>query len=52
MIQYAVLLAIIICAGDYWMPAFAGMTAVFIDRPSRSSPAMTSISYTRIGIST
>jgi hypothetical protein len=35
MIQYAVLFAILICAGDYWIPAFAGMTAVFVDRPSR-----------------
>jgi hypothetical protein len=30
MIQYAALLDFFTGAGDYWIPAFAGMTAAFL----------------------
>jgi hypothetical protein len=33
MIQYAALLENFIPAGDYWIPAFAGMTAALVERP-------------------
>jgi hypothetical protein len=50
MIQYAALPETFIPAGDYWIPAFAGMTAVLVERPSRF--AGNDDCHTRIGIST
>jgi hypothetical protein len=38
-------------AGDYWIPAFAGMTAVRVGRAAPFSPAKKQ-DHTRIGIST
>jgi hypothetical protein len=51
MIQYAVPLGIFIPAGDYWIPAIAGMTAVVVGLVPCFSPER-GRSYTRIGIST
>jgi hypothetical protein len=50
MIQYAALPETLIPSGDYWIPAFAGMTAVLVERPSRL--AGNEEPHTRIGIST
>jgi hypothetical protein len=50
MIQYAALPETFIPAGDYWIPAFAGMTAAPVERPSRL--AGNDDCHTRIGIST
>ena len=44
MIQYAELLDFFTGAGDYWIPAYAGMTVVFLSGARRA--------HTRIGIST
>jgi hypothetical protein len=50
MIQYAALPETLIPSSDYWIPAFAGMTAVLVERPSRL--AGNKEPHTRIGIST
>jgi hypothetical protein len=50
MIQYAALPKAFIPAGDYWIPAFAGMTAVRVERSPRL--AGNDDCHTRIGIST
>ena len=42
--QYAELLDFFTGAGDYWIPAYAGMTVVFLSGARRA--------HTRIGIST
>jgi hypothetical protein len=53
MIQYAVRFEVFIHAGDYWIPAFAGMTAVFVGWPACFSAGNVGVSsHTRIGIST
>ena len=59
MIQYAELLEFFTGAGDYWIPAFAGMTAAFLSGATLSHKGrgkMASVSreadHTRIGIST
>jgi hypothetical protein len=36
MIQYAELLDFFTSAGDYWIPAFAGMTAAFLSATTLS----------------
>jgi hypothetical protein len=59
MIQYAELLDFFTGAGDYWMPAFAGMTATFLSGATLSHKGRGKIgvcvagsAHTRIGIST
>jgi hypothetical protein len=59
MIQYAVLLDFFAGAGDYWIPAFAGMTAAFLSGATLSHKGRGGIrvlvarrAHTRIGIST
>jgi hypothetical protein len=59
MIQYAAQFEAFICAGDYWIPAFAGMTALVLPSATLSHKGRGKIrvrlarnSYTRIGIST
>jgi hypothetical protein len=59
MIQYAELLDFITGAGDYWIPAFAGMTAVFLSGVILSHKGKAKVGilvarnrHTRIGIST
>ena len=59
MIQYAELLDFFIGAGDYWIPAFAGMTAAFLSGATLShkgrgkgSGCIARSRHTRIGIST
>ena len=54
MIQYAELLDFFTGAGDYWMPAFVGMTATFLSGATLSHKlrALVAIRHTRIGIST
>jgi hypothetical protein len=59
MIQYAEPLDFLAGAGDYWIPAFAGMTAVFLSGATLSHKGRGEVSvrfarsrHTRIGIST
>ena len=59
MIQYAVLLDFFTGAGDYWIPAFAGMTATLLSGATLSHKGRGKVSsrvarsrHTRIGIST
>jgi hypothetical protein len=59
MIQYAELLDFITGAGDYWIPAFAGMTAAFLSgatlshkRRGKVGVLVARSAHTRIGIST
>jgi hypothetical protein len=59
MIQYAELLDFFTGAGDYWIPAFAGMTAAFLSGATLShkgrgwaSIRVARSRHTRIGIST
>jgi hypothetical protein len=59
MIQYAELLEFFTGAGDYWIPAFAGMTAAFLSGATLShkgrgtaSARVAGSAHTRIGIST
>ena len=53
MIQYAVRFEVFRGAGDYRIPAFAGMTAVFVGRPAYFSTGNVGVNpHTRIGIST
>jgi hypothetical protein len=59
MIQYAELLDFFTGAGDYWIPAFAGMTATFLSGATLSHKGRGKVSarvvgsaHTRIGIST
>ena len=59
MIQYAALLDFFAGAGDYWIPAFAGMTAAFLSGATLSHKGRGEIRvrvarsrHTRIGIST
>jgi hypothetical protein len=59
MIQYAELLDFFTGAGDYWIPAFAGMTAAFLSGATLSHKGRGKVgvlvagsSHTRIGIST
>jgi hypothetical protein len=59
MIQYAELLDFFTGAGDYWIPAFAGMTAAFLSGATLSHKGRGKVGvcvapnrHTRIGIST
>ena len=59
MIQYAELLDFFTGAGDYWIPAFAGMTAAFLSGATLShrgkgkvGAGVAGSTHTRIGIST
>jgi hypothetical protein len=59
MIQYAELLDFFTGAGDYWIPAFAGMTVVFLSGATLSHKGrrdfrvlLAGRTHTRIGIST
>jgi hypothetical protein len=57
MIQYAELLKFFTGAGEYWIPAFAGMTAGFLFGTSRKGRGKVTVRFarnrhTRIGIST
>jgi hypothetical protein len=59
MIQYAELLDFFTGAGDYWIPAFAGMTATLLSGATLSHKGRGKVSirvarnrHTRIGIST
>ena len=58
MIQYAELLDFFTGAGDYWIPAFAGMTATLLSGATLSHKgrgeveAFLVVRHTRIGIST
>jgi len=58
MIQYAELLGFFAGAGDYWIPAFTGMTVVFLSGATLSHKGRGKIgtwvvgTHTRIGIST
>jgi hypothetical protein len=59
MIQYAELFDFFTGAGDYWIPAFAGMTAAFLSGATLSHKGRGKIGvrfarlrHTRIGIST
>jgi hypothetical protein len=58
MIQYAELLDFVTGAGDYWIPAFAGMTSAFLrDTLSHKGRGKVTVRFarsghTRIGIST
>jgi hypothetical protein len=59
MIQYAELLDYFTGASDYWIPAFAGMTAAFLSGATLSHKRRGGIkvlvaggAHTRIGIST
>jgi hypothetical protein len=59
MIQYAERLDFFTGAGDYWIPAFAGMTATFLSGATLSNKGRGKVSirvarnrHTRIGIST
>ena len=59
MIQYAELLEFFTGAGDYWIPAFAGMTAAFLSGATLSQKGrgkggvlVAGSDHTRIGIST
>jgi hypothetical protein len=59
MIQYAELLEFFTGASDYWIPAFAGMTAAFFSGATLSHKGRGKVSvsvarnrHTRIGIST
>jgi hypothetical protein len=59
MIQYAELLDFFTGAGDYWIPAFAGMTATFLAGAALSHKGRGKVgvlvagsAHTRIGIRT
>ena len=59
MIQYAELFDFFTVAGDYWIPAFAGMTVGFLSSATLSHKGRGKVSvrfarsrHTRIGIST
>ena len=59
MIQYAAPFEICVLTGDYWIPAFAGMTAVACWQSATLShkgrgevSAVFVVNHTRIGIST
>jgi hypothetical protein len=59
MIQYAERLDFVTGAGDYWIPAFAGMTAAFLSAATLSHKGRGEVGvrvarsrHTRIGIST
>jgi hypothetical protein len=59
MIQYAELFEFFTGAGDYWIPAFAGMTAAYLLSATLSHKGRGKVSvrfarnlHTRIGIST
>jgi hypothetical protein len=59
MIQYAEMFDVFTCAGEYWMPAFAGMTTALLSGATLSHNGrgdfrvlVAGCTHTRIGIST